>query len=99
MDYETIFKSVQKTHRLITVEQGWPQCCIGSEITRAVNEDVTFFYLDAPVICLTGVDIPMPYSLPLEEMSIPRPQDVIHAVKKILNINMDSASVTDIKKK
>ncbi|PSN54794.1 Pyruvate dehydrogenase E1 component subunit beta [Blattella germanica] len=85
MDYEAVFKSVQKTNHLITVEQGWPQNCIGSDIIRAINEDKTFFFLDAPVICLTGVDVPMPYSLPLEDNATPQPKHVIEAVNKILN--------------
>ena len=84
MDYDTVLKSVQKTNHLITVEQGWPQCCIGSDILRVVNEDKTFFYLDAPVICLTGVDVPMPYSIQLEDACIPRPPDVVEAVLKVL---------------
>lgn len=54
LDTETIFKSVQKTHHLITIEQGWPQCGIGSEICARIMEHETFFHLDAPVWRITG---------------------------------------------
>lgn len=55
MDSETIFKSVQKTHHLVTVEQGWPQSGIGSEICARIMEHETFFHLDAPVWRVTGL--------------------------------------------
>jgi pyruvate/2-oxoglutarate/acetoin dehydrogenase E1 component len=74
--------------RLISVAQGWPQYCIGSETIYAINEDTAFLYLDEPVICLPSVDISMPYAQVLEEMSIPRPPDVVGVVKKMLNVSM-----------
>jgi uncharacterized protein with PQ loop repeat len=64
------------------------QYCIGSETVYAIIENTEFFYLDEPVICLTGVDISMPYAQVLEEMSVPRPPDVAGAVKKMLDISM-----------
>lgn len=85
LDTETIFKSVQKTHHLITVEQGWPQCGIGSEICARIMEHETFFHLDAPVWRVTGVDIPMPYTKSLEIAALPQKHDVVNAVNKVLN--------------
>lgn len=55
LDTETIFKSVQKTHHLITIEQGWPQSGVGSEICAQIMEHETFFHLDAPVWRVTGM--------------------------------------------
>lgn len=54
LDVETIFKSVQKTNHLVTVEGGWPQSGIGSEICARIMEHETFFHLDAPVMRVTG---------------------------------------------
>lgn len=86
LDTETIFKSVQKTHHLVTVELGWPQSGIGSEICARLMEHETFFHLDAPVWRVTGVDIPMPYAKSLETASLPQVHDVVNAVKKVLNV-------------
>lgn len=86
LDTETIFKSVQKTNHLVTVEQGWPQCGIGSEISARVMEHETFYHLDAPVWRVTGADIPMPYTKSLEAAALPQVHDVVHAVNKVLGV-------------
>lgn len=86
LDDECILNSVMKTHHLITVENGWPQSGIGAEICARIIESPAFDYLDAPVIRITGADIPMPYAQTLEIHAIPRPDDVIMAVKKLLNV-------------
>ncbi|XP_070492124.1 pyruvate dehydrogenase E1 component subunit beta, mitochondrial [Chironomus tepperi] len=86
LDTETIFKSVQKTNHLVTVEQGWPQCGIGSEICGRIMEHETFYHLDAPVWRVTGADIPMPYTKSLEAAALPQPHDVVHAVNKVLGV-------------
>jgi len=86
LDVETICKSVQKTNHLVTVEGGWPQCGIGSEICARIMEHETFFHLDAPIIRVTGVDVPMPYAQSLEAAALPQTKDVVAAVKKVLNV-------------
>jgi pyruvate dehydrogenase E1 component beta subunit len=85
MDTETIINSVKKTHRLITLEENWPQSGVGAEIVSVVNESEAFDYLDAPPIRLHGVDIPTPYSRVLEEASFPQIPDIVGAVKRILH--------------
>lgn len=84
LDMDTIFQSVQKTHHLVTVEQGWPQSGVGSEIVARVMEHETFFHLDAPVWRVTGVDCPMPYAKTLEAAALPQPNDIVSAVKQVL---------------
>lgn len=84
LDMDTIFQSVQKTHHLVTVEQGWPQSGVGSEIVARVMEHETFFHLDAPVWRVTGVDVPMPYAKSLEAAALPQPNDIVTAVKQVL---------------
>lgn len=86
LDVETITKSVVKTNHLLSVEQGWPSSGIGAEILARMMESEVFFHLDQPAVRLTGADIPMPYTKGLEAAAIPRPQDVVDAVKKILKV-------------
>jgi len=85
LDRETIVKSVKKTNRLVTVEEGWSQCGIGAEIAALVMESEAFDYLDAPVERITGADVPMPYALPLEKLALPQVEDITNAVKRTLN--------------
>lgn len=82
LDNDTIMKSVSKTHRLVTVEEGWPQCGIGSEIISLVNE-FAFDELDAPPERITGADVPMPYSTPLETKAMIQPDNIVNAVKRV----------------
>jgi pyruvate dehydrogenase E1 component beta subunit len=76
--------SVQKTHRLISVEEGWPSCGVGAEIMACAMEDC-FDDLDAPVARVTGAEVPMPYATNLELSALPQINDVVVAVKKMLN--------------
>lgn len=85
LDFETIAKSVQKTNHLIAIEQGWPVSGVASEISARIMESEVFFYLDAPVIRVTGADVPMPYTKSLEIAALPSVEDIILATKKILN--------------
>lgn len=87
LDFETIGKSVQKTNHIISVEQGWPTCGLGAEIMARIMESEIFYHLDQPGVRVTGADIPMPYAKSLEALALPRPQDVVEAVKKILKVN------------
>ncbi|KAK5650011.1 hypothetical protein RI129_001040 [Pyrocoelia pectoralis] len=84
LDMDAINASVMKTNHLISVEQGWPTCGIGSEVLARIMESEVFFHLDQPAIRITGVDTPMPYAKTLEEAALPRASDVVTAVKKIL---------------
>ncbi|CAB3368134.1 Hypothetical predicted protein [Cloeon dipterum] len=86
LDMDTVLKSVSKTHRLITVEQGWPQSGIGAEICARVMESEVFFQLDAPAVRVTGADVPMPYTKSLEVAAIPLPPDVVRVAKKLLGL-------------
>lgn len=85
IDRQTIINSTKKTNHVVTVEEGWPQCGIGSEIAAIIMESDAFDYLDAPVERITGADVPMPYAIPLEKMALPQIDDIIAAVKRTLN--------------
>ncbi|HKD48275.1 MAG TPA: pyruvate dehydrogenase complex E1 component subunit beta [Rhizomicrobium sp.] len=82
LDIETVVASVQKTNRIVSVEQAWPVCSIGSEIAARVALDA-FDYLDAPPTKVTGKDVPMPYAANLEKLALPTVEDVIQAVKSV----------------
>ena len=83
MDTDTIIASVKKTHRCITVEEGWPQSGVGAEIAAQVMTQA-FDYLDAPVVRVTGKDVPMPYAANLEKLALPTVADVVEAAKAVL---------------
>lgn len=80
LDTETILNSVRKTNRLISCEEGFPYAGIGSELAMQVMEGA-FDYLDAPVMRVTGKDVPMPYAANLEALALPQAQDIIEAAK------------------
>ncbi len=82
MDLPTIIESVKKTGRLVTVEEGYPQSSVGTEIATRVMQQA-FDYLDAPVITIAGKDVPMPYAANLEKLALPTVGDIIAAVKAV----------------
>ena len=82
LDIETVIASVKKTNRIVTVEQVWPVCSIGSEVCSRVALDA-FDYLDAPPTKVTGKDVPMPYAANLEKLALPTAEDVIQAAKSV----------------
>jgi pyruvate dehydrogenase E1 component beta subunit len=83
LDMETVLASVRKTNRVVTVDEGWPVCSIGSEICARVTAEA-FDHLDAPPINITGADVPMPYAANLERLALPSVEQVIEAVKQVL---------------
>jgi pyruvate dehydrogenase E1 component beta subunit len=83
LDLETVLLSVRKTNRLVTVEEAWPVCSVGSEICAQVAMQA-FDYLDAPPAKVSGADVPMPYAANLERLALPTTAHVIEAVKGVL---------------
>ncbi|WGF86340.1 pyruvate dehydrogenase complex E1 component subunit beta [Marinivivus vitaminiproducens] len=82
LDRATVVNSVKKTNRLISLEEGWPQSGIGAELAAVAMEDA-FDYLDAPVVRITGKDVPMPYAANLERLALPQAKDVIEAARAV----------------
>ena len=82
MDTTTVIKSVMKTNRCVTVEEGWPVGSIGGHIASTLMQEA-FDYLDAPVITCTGKDVPMPYAANLEKLALITTDEVIEAVHKV----------------
>ena len=84
LDVETIVKSVKKTNRLVSVEEGWAFSGIGAELAAQMMEQA-FDWLDAPVIRVAGKDVPLPYAANLEKMALPQVEDIEAAAKAALN--------------
>jgi pyruvate dehydrogenase E1 component beta subunit len=83
LDMDTIRASVRKTHRVVTVEEGWPYGGIGAELAYRIQHDC-FDDLDAPVTRVTSLDVPMPYAENLEELVLPSGRDVFAAARAVL---------------
>eukprot|EP01126_Amoeba_proteus_P037624 TRINITY_DN3893_c0_g1_i1.p2 TRINITY_DN3893_c0_g1~~TRINITY_DN3893_c0_g1_i1.p2 ORF type:complete len:131 (+),score=31.76 TRINITY_DN3893_c0_g1_i1:1018-1410(+) len=81
LDLTTIIRSIRKTGRLVTAEEGFPQCGVGAEIFALANE-YAFDYLDAPPERITGADVPIPYSKSIEDLSIPQAHNIVNAVRR-----------------
>jgi len=82
LDIDTILASVEKTNRLVTIEEGWAFSGIGAEIASQVMER-SFDYLDAPIARVAGKDVPLPYAANLERLSIPQVDDIVAAAKSV----------------
>ncbi len=82
MDTATVIKSVMKTNRCVTVEEGWPVGSIGNHISAVLMQEA-FDYLDAPVINCTGKDVPMPYAANLEKLALVTTDEVVQAVHQV----------------
>jgi pyruvate dehydrogenase E1 component beta subunit len=88
LDRDAIVASAKKTGRVVSLEEGWSQCGIGAEIAGILMETDAFDYLDAPMERLTGADVPMPYSQPLEKIAIPQLNDIETVIRRIVNRKM-----------
>ena len=82
LDTDSIVQSVAKTNRMVTLEEGWPVCGIGSEIAAVIMEQA-FDDLDAPVVRVAGADVPMPYAANLEKLALPTVAQVVEAAKSV----------------
>jgi pyruvate dehydrogenase E1 component beta subunit len=82
MDMATVIDSVKKTNRCITIEEGFPQSGIGAEIGMQIMQEA-FDYLDAPVIRITGKDVPMPYAANLEKLALPSVDEIVEAARAV----------------
>jgi pyruvate dehydrogenase E1 component beta subunit len=82
LDKATVLESLKRTNRMIVVEEGWPTCSISSEII-AIAMTEGFDDLDAPVLRVTNVDVPLPYAANLEKLALIKASDVVQAAKAV----------------
>ncbi len=83
LDLDTILESVAKTNRCVIVEEGWPHGGVGANLAALISEQA-FDDLDAPVMRVSGADVPMPYSKPLEESAFPHEPQIVQATLSVL---------------
>jgi pyruvate dehydrogenase E1 component beta subunit len=79
LDLDTILESVKKTNRAVIAEEGWPHGGVGANLAALIQEQA-FDWLDAPVQRVSGADVPMPYSKPLEQAAMPSEDKIVEAV-------------------
>jgi pyruvate dehydrogenase E1 component beta subunit len=84
LDESTLVASVERTHRMVVVHEGWPYGGVGAEIADRVQR-LAFDALDAPILRVTTLDVPMPYSAKLEQACMPQPERVVEAVKRLIS--------------
>jgi pyruvate dehydrogenase E1 component beta subunit len=82
LDRATVLASLKKTNRMVVVEEGWPTCSIASEIMAIAMEE-GFDDLDAPVLRVTNVDVPLPYAANLEKAALLKAEDVVSAARAV----------------
>ena len=92
IDRDTIVKSIQKTHRVVSAEEGWPQCGIGAELIAIATEEC-FDELDAPPERVTGAEVPMPYAANLEAAALPQVRFLSAAVTLAIAMGKDASSI------
>lgn len=84
VDEETMIRSVQKTNRVLIVEEGWPLCGFGAQVVDWIQKNA-FDYLDAPIERVTQRDVPMPYAANLERESLPNTKRILEAIHELLD--------------
>ena len=83
LDTEAVLGSVAKTHRCVVVEEGWPFAGVGAQVVDTIQREA-FDELDAPILRVTGADVPMPYNKQLEKAAKADPAKVVEAVNQVL---------------
>jgi pyruvate dehydrogenase E1 component beta subunit len=83
LDENTLVTSVERTHHLVVVHEGWPYGGVGAEISDRVQR-LAFDALDGPILRVTTLDVPMPYSAKLELECTPQPERVVATVLRAL---------------
>ncbi|MEO8876745.1 MAG: pyruvate dehydrogenase complex E1 component subunit beta [Polyangiaceae bacterium] len=91
LDEETVIRSVKKTHRCVVVHEGWPYGGVGAEVADRVQR-LAFDYLDAPILRVSQLDVPVPYNAKLEQHVLPQVDRVVRTVKRVVSRNTQSAT-------
>jgi pyruvate dehydrogenase E1 component beta subunit len=91
LDLDTILQSVRKTNRCVIVEEGWPHGGVGANLAALIAEQA-FDFLDAPVERVSGADVPMPYSQPLEDSAYPHEAQVVQAALAVSDRAADAGA-------
>ncbi len=93
LDEDTIADSVRKTHRCVVVHEGWPYGGVGAEIADRVQR-LAFDWLEAPILRVSQLDVPMPYNAKLEQHCLPQPERVVAAVTRVVTRGRSTSGAT-----
>ncbi|HLA97278.1 MAG TPA: alpha-ketoacid dehydrogenase subunit beta [Anaerolineales bacterium] len=85
LDKQTLIDSAKKTSRAIVVDEGYESYGVTAEIA-AIIADGAFYYLDAPVKRMGAMDVPIPFSPALEDLTVPTEQDVVEMAKTLCGV-------------
>ena len=83
LDMTPVIASFKKTNRAVVVEEGWKSFGVGAEVAARIYEEA-FDYVDAPIRRVAQAEVPLPYNRSLEQLALPKVEDVIKAVKEVL---------------
>jgi pyruvate dehydrogenase E1 component beta subunit len=83
LDMAPVIESFKKTNRAVIVEEGWKSYGVGAEVTARIYEEA-FDYVDAPVKRVAQAEVPLPYNRALEQLALPKVEDIVAAVKEVL---------------
>jgi len=83
LDMEPVLESFKKTNRAVVVEEGWRSYGVGAEVAARIYEEA-FDYVDAPIKRVAQTEVPLPYNRALEQLALPKLEDVVAAVKEVL---------------
>jgi pyruvate dehydrogenase E1 component beta subunit len=83
LDMDPVIDSFRKTNRCVIVEEGWMSYGVGAEVATRLYEEA-FDYADAPVRRVAQKEVPLPYNRELEQLALPKVDDVINAVKEVV---------------
>jgi len=86
LDTTTILESVARTNRVVVAEEGWAFAGVGAQVVDVIQREA-FDLLDAPVLRVTGADVPMPYNKQLEKASKTDPAKVVAAARRVLYLD------------
>jgi pyruvate dehydrogenase E1 component beta subunit len=86
LDTETILESVGRTNRVVVAEEGWSFAGVGAQVVDLIQREA-FDLLDAPVLRVTGADVPMPYNKHLEKAAKVDPAKVVAAARRVLYLD------------
>ena len=84
LDEDRILESVRKTSRAIVVDEGHQSFGVTAEIASRIGEKA-FYHLDAPVIRMGAMDVPVPFSPVLEDLTVPTPEGVAENARRLVN--------------
>lgn len=91
LDEATILKSVRKTSRAIVIDEGHQSFGVTAEIASRINEKA-FYHLDAPVMRIGAMDVPVPFSPVLEDITVPNPDRVVDVARRLMRGEMVDAA-------